>query len=73
MLDDVILREVTSDHYDHLEMDKQTLLTSLKRVTCQCLAVPVLLGSSLKNIGVEPLLDAIISFLPSPADKPLEM
>jgi len=32
--------------------------------------VPVLGGSSLKNVGVQPLLDAIIDFLPSPKDVP---
>ena len=32
--------------------------------------VPVLCGSSFKNKGVQPLLDAIVDYLPSPADLP---
>ena len=32
--------------------------------------VPVLTGSSLRNKGVQPLLDAVVRYLPSPADVP---
>lgn len=32
--------------------------------------VPILTGSALKNIGIQPLLDAVCNYLPSPADKP---
>lgn len=30
---------------------------------------PVLLGASFRNLGVQPLLDAVVSFLPSPQDR----
>lgn len=30
---------------------------------------PVLVGSSYKNIGVQPLMDSIVSYLPSPSDR----
>jgi elongation factor G len=32
--------------------------------------VPVLCGSAFKNKGVQPLLDAVVSYLPSPLDLP---
>jgi len=35
-------------------------------------AVPLLCGSALKNKGVQPLLDAIIKYIPSPNTKPFE-
>ncbi|MGA3117712.1 MAG: elongation factor G [Syntrophobacteraceae bacterium] len=42
----------------------------IRRLTLALKAVPVLCGSCLKNKGVQPLLDAIVDFLPSPLDVP---
>jgi elongation factor G len=41
---------------------------ALRRATLGGRAVPVLLGSALRNRGVQPLLDAIVDYLPSPVD-----
>ncbi|MFH1843420.1 MAG: elongation factor G [bacterium] len=46
------------------------LKSALRRVTLSVDAVPVLCGSSLKNKGVQSLLDAIVDYLPSPLDRP---
>jgi elongation factor G len=43
---------------------------ALRRVTVANKCVPVLCGSSLKNKGIQPLLDAVIEYLPSPLDMP---
>ena len=44
------------------------ILSALRRV-CLCrAAVPVMCGASLRGIGVEPLLDSVSTFLPSPLD-----
>ena len=48
------------------EVSDQSLVDSLRRVTISRKAVPVLIGSSYKNIGVQPLMDGIILYLPSP-------
>jgi elongation factor G len=45
--------------------------SALRRATLANKVVPVLCGSALKNIGVQPLLDAIVLYLPSPEDIPL--
>jgi len=42
----------------------------LRAATLAGKLIPVLCGSSLKNIGVQPLLDAIVDYLPSPPDLP---
>ncbi|CAL4061113.1 unnamed protein product, partial [Meganyctiphanes norvegica] len=47
----------------------QLLVEALHRVTRDQLGVPVLLGSSYKNIGVQPLMDAVLQFLPSPIER----
>jgi elongation factor G len=42
----------------------------LREATLHQLVVPVLCGSALDHIGIQPLLDAVTYYLPSPADKP---
>lgn len=48
----------------------ETLRSCIRKGTCNLAFVPVLCGTAFKNKGVQPLLDAVVSFLPSPADKP---
>jgi len=43
---------------------------ALRQATLANKVVPVLCGSALKNIGIQPLLDAIVNYLPSPLDMP---
>ena len=52
------------------EITHAELLTAIRAATLQGKLFPVLCGSSLKNQGVQPLLDAVVDFLPSPADVP---
>ncbi len=50
------------------EPDEATLNACIRKGTLEGAFVPVLLGSAFKNKGVQPLLDAIVKFLPSPED-----
>jgi len=52
------------------EPDEETLKRCVRAGTCGLAFVPVLCGSAFKNKGVQPLLDAVVDFLPSPADVP---
>lgn len=55
------------------EIKIEDLKQVLRKATVEAKIVPVLCGSALKNKGIQPLLDAICDFLPSPLDvKPIE-
>src|SRR5205807_3530437 len=72
-----LLEEVS--HYDdellelileEKDVDEAHLKTAIRRATLSTKLTPVLCGSSFKNKGVQPLLDAVIDYLPSPQDVP---
>jgi len=48
----------------------EEMRATVRSATVACKLVPVLSGSSLKNKGVQPLLDAIVGYLPSPLETP---
>jgi elongation factor G len=50
------------------EPDEATLKKCIRKGTVGLAIVPVLLGSAFKNKGVQPLLDAVVDYLPSPLD-----
>jgi len=52
------------------EITPDEIRSAIREATCQLKLVPVLCGSAFKNKGVQPLLDAIIDYLPSPLDIP---
>ncbi|MCX8100239.1 MAG: elongation factor G [Geminicoccaceae bacterium] len=52
------------------EPDEATLIRCLRKGTVEFKLVPVLCGAAFKNKGVQPLLDAVVDFLPSPVDLP---
>ena len=57
-------------YLDGVEPDEETLKRCIRKGTVSLTFVPVLNGSAFKNKGVQPLLDAVVDFLPSPADVP---
>ncbi|MEQ8348954.1 MAG: elongation factor G [Sneathiellaceae bacterium] len=50
------------------EPDEATLLACIRKGTIGGMFVPVLCGSAFKNKGVQPMLDAVVDFMPSPKD-----
>jgi elongation factor G len=55
---------------DGEEVDTETIVNAIRKGTIANQIVPVLTGTAFKNKGVQPLLDAINSYLPSPLDVP---
>jgi elongation factor G len=52
------------------EPDEETLRRCIRKGAISGIFVPVLCGSAFKNKGVQPLLDAVVDFLPAPTDVP---
>ncbi len=57
-------------HVSENGFSEEEIKACLRRLVLNNRIVPVLCGSALKNIGIQPLLDAIMDFLPSPLDIP---
>src|ERR1017187_8181281 len=62
--------ELMMRYLDGHELSAEELIRGLRAGTVATKIVPVLCGSALKNKGVQPMLDAVVDFLPSPLDKP---
>ena len=62
--------DVMEAYLSELPIDVSKLLDAIRKATINLKLVPVLCGSALRNKGIQPLLDAIVKFLPSPADIP---
>ncbi len=62
--------ELMERYLEGEEIAAADLIPIIRRLTLQLKVVPVLCGSALRNKGIQPLLDAIVDFLPSPQDIP---
>ena len=62
--------ELMEAYLSELPIDRQKILDAIRKATINLKLIPVLCGSALKNKGIQPLLDAIAKFLPSPIDVP---
>jgi elongation factor G len=65
-VDDEIMEAYLSEE----TIGTDSLIKAIRKATIELKLVPVLCGSALRNKGIQPLLDAIVSLLPSPADIP---
>jgi elongation factor G len=62
--------ELMEAYVSEAPIDAGQLTAAIRRATIRLKLVPVLCGAALKNKGIQPLLDAVTQFLPSPADIP---
>jgi elongation factor G len=62
--------ELFGRYVDGREVDAASLLAAARKAVIAERIVPVFCGSAFKNKGVQPLLDAVVDLLPSPADLP---
>jgi elongation factor G len=64
--DDVVMEKYVGEE----DISAEDLRRALRQGTIDNMVVPVLCGSAFKNKGVQPMLDAVVDFLPSPLDVP---
>jgi elongation factor G len=62
--------DAMTKYLDGEEPDYDTLVKCIRKGTISYAFVPVLCGSAFKNKGVQPMLDAVVNYLPAPTDVP---
>jgi elongation factor G len=62
--------EMTELYLEGIEPSEEQLVAAIRRATIASAVTPVLCGTAFKNKGVQPMLDAIIDYLPAPIDIP---
>ena len=62
--------QAMEDYFEGKEISTETLKKRIRKGTLAMSFVPVLCGTAFKNKGVQPLLDAVVDYLPSPLDLP---
>ena len=73
-----MLLEIVAESDDELmmkylegeELTEEEIMAGIRKQTIACKMTPVCCGSSYKNKGVQPLLDAVVAFMPAPTDIP---
>jgi elongation factor G len=61
---------IAEKYLDGMEISEAEIITAIRKATISLQIVPVMCGSALRNKGVQPLLDAVVHYLPSPEDIP---
>jgi elongation factor G len=61
---------LTEKYLDGEEISESEMKAALRKATISMKAVPVFCGAALRNQGIQPLIDAIVDYLPSPLDVP---
>ncbi len=59
---------LTEKYLNGEEISESEMKAALRRATISMKAIPVLCGAALRNQGIQPLMDAIVDYLPSPLD-----
>lgn len=60
--------DILAKYLENLEIAPEELKKAIREITLQLKGIPVLCGAAFKNKGVQPLLDCVVDYLPSPLD-----
>ncbi len=62
--------ELMEKFFEGEELTVEEIMSAIRKATINCTMNPVLCGTSYRNKGVQPLLDAVVAYMPSPVDIP---
>ncbi|HEX7306478.1 elongation factor G [Lentzea sp.] len=62
--------DLTEKYFEQGDLSVEEIKAGLRKIVAAGSAYPILCGSAFKNKGVQPMLDAVIDYLPSPLDLP---
>ena len=62
--------ELMEKFFEGEELTEEEIKAAIRKATIDCTMNPVLCGTSYRNKGVQPLLDAVVAYMPSPVDIP---
>ena len=62
--------ELAEKYLNGLEISENEIKISLRQATLDLKVVPIMCGAALKNKGIQPVLDGVVDYLPSPLDVP---
>ncbi|KAJ3330325.1 ATP-dependent RNA helicase [Blyttiomyces sp. JEL0837] len=69
-MDDEVVEDFLEVDGEHMNVGDDVLRKALRRVTLSGKGVPVLCGAAFRNAGVQPVMDAVLDYLPSPRERP---
>jgi elongation factor G len=61
---------IAEKYLDGIDIPAEEIISAIRKATISLSVVPVMCGSALRNKGVQPVLDAVVHFLPSPEEIP---
>jgi elongation factor G len=70
-MDEEIIEKFLACDADHFRLSSKDIKESLRKMTLAGRCVPTLCGAAFRNLGIQPLMDSMIDYLPSPENVPL--
>lgn len=61
---------IAEKYLEGIDISESEMITAIRQATLSLKAVPVMCGTALRNKGIQPIMDAVVHFLPSPEDIP---
>lgn len=61
---------IAEKYLEGMDISEREITDAIRRATISLKVVPVMCGAALRNKGIQPILDAVVDFLPSPVDIP---